>query len=363
MDILEENDNFSLSDEVNGPVLAVAVSIQSFMGIITNLFVLIFTLCHPKTMKEPSIIFLTNFVLVNLPVVFIVMPSLVVTAAAGEWVFGKIPEEKNGTCQFVGFVFVYTGFLMLLTLGVISVDRFLFLVKPVIHKRFMKTWVALVIVIIVWVLSCLLSIPPYFGLSQFVFVSSIGTCGIIWTGQQNYLLFFCLATTVVIVIILITTVWTFCFTRKFIQRIVHQHHLNSVKDTNNSKHVYTQRMKKLIGVFGMLLLGMMLTYLPGILVAMVAAVIGNKVPTVVFTSAMVLFFFNFILNPVIQSYFRRDVYEYVMHLFKDFKSICGQKLDVSKATMSRNHNGNSGHAPEFCTYDIHGEPDIYSEHV
>ena len=334
MDILEKNDNFSFSDEVNGPVLAVAVSIQSFMGIFANLFVLIFTLCHPKTMKEPSIIFLTNFVLVNLPVVFIVMPSVVVTAATGEWVFGKTPEEKNGTCQFVGFVFVYSGFLTLLTLGVISVDRFLFLVKPVIHKRFMKSWVALVIVILVWILSCLLNIPPYFGLGQIVFLRSIGTCGTIWTGQQNYLLFFCLATTVVIVIILITTVWTFCFTRRFIQRIVHQHHLNSGKDTDNSKHVYTQRMKKLIGVFGMLMLGTILTYLPGILVAMVASVIGNELPTAAFTSAVVLFFFNFILNPVIQSYFRRDVYEYVVHLFKALKSICGQKLDVSKATIS-----------------------------
>ena len=138
MDILEKNDNFSLSDEVNGPVLAVAVSIQSFMGIIGNLFVLIFTLCHPKTMKEPSISFLTNFVLVNLPVVSIVMPSVVVTAATGEWVFAGTWEEKNGTCQFVGFVFVYTGFLTLLTLGLISVDCFLLLVKPDIHKRFMR---------------------------------------------------------------------------------------------------------------------------------------------------------------------------------------------------------------------------------
>ena len=44
------------------------------------------------------------------------------SAATGEWVFGRTQEEKNGTCQFVGIVLVYTGFLTLLTLGVIDIS-------------------------------------------------------------------------------------------------------------------------------------------------------------------------------------------------------------------------------------------------
>ena len=163
MDILENNDNFTLSQDVHGPLLAVAVSIEFVFSFIINLFLLIFTLCHPKTLKEPSIIFLTNFVLVNLLLTVIVMPSIIVSAATGEWVFGGTPEEKNGTCQFVGFVFTFTSWLIVLTLGVISVDRFLFIVEPFIHERFMKTQVALIILICVWILSCLINTPPWTG--------------------------------------------------------------------------------------------------------------------------------------------------------------------------------------------------------
>ena len=127
MDILEDNDSFTLSQDIHGPLLMVAVSIEFVFSFIINLFLLIFTLFHPKTLKEPSIIFLTNFVLVSLLLTVIFMPSIIVTAAAGEWVFGRTPEEKNGTCQFIGCVFTFTSWLIVLTLGVIFVDRFLLL--------------------------------------------------------------------------------------------------------------------------------------------------------------------------------------------------------------------------------------------
>ena len=281
---------------------------------------LIFTFCHPKKLKEPSIMFLTNFVFANLLTTVVFMPSIIVTAAAGEWVFGRTPEEKNGTCQFVGFVFCYAGFLTVLTLAVISVDRFLFIVEPFIHERFMKTWVALIILICVWILSCLINIPPYFGLGKYVFLRSIASCGLIWPGQRYYLIYFCVLTSTIIMLILITTVWTFCFTRRVIFKIKQQHSTNS-EDRQN--HLYVKRIKKLVGVFGMLLAGTILTFLPGILVATIEAVVDdNRQPTTLFTTVLVLFLLNSILNPIIQSYFRRDVYDFLATKVLKTKSMC-----------------------------------------
>ena len=104
--ILENNHNFTLS-----PLLAVAVGIECAFAFIINLFLLIFTFCHPKKLKEPSNMFLTNFVLINLLMAVVIMPTIIVTAATGKWMFGGTPEEKNGTCQFVGFVFTCTTWL------------------------------------------------------------------------------------------------------------------------------------------------------------------------------------------------------------------------------------------------------------
>ena len=332
MDILDYNYNFTLSKEVHGPLLAVAVGVELVFAFIVNLFVLIFTLCHPKTLKEPSIIFLTNFVLVNLLMVVVVMPSIIVTAATGEWVFGRTPEEKNGTCQLVGFVFVYTGFLTLLTLGVISVDRFLFIVEPFIHMRLMKARVAVVIVICIWISSCLLNIPPYFGLGKYVFLSAIGSCGPIWPGQRHYLIYFCTLSSVIICIILLTTVWTFCFTGRLIKNISKQRSTSEEEDN----HIYRRRIKKLVGVFGMLLTGTLLTFLPGILVAMIEAVVGNRLPTPVFTAVVVVFLLNNAINPIIQSYFRRDIYEFFVHCYKMSLRIMDVTFEKSTINTSQN---------------------------
>ena len=48
MSILEVNDNFTLSKEVNGPILATTFVVELFLALGINLFVLIFTLCHPQ---------------------------------------------------------------------------------------------------------------------------------------------------------------------------------------------------------------------------------------------------------------------------------------------------------------------------
>ena len=42
----------------------------------------------------------------------------------------------------------------------------------------------------------------------------------------------------------------------------------------------------------MLLTGTLLTFLPGILVAMIEAVVGNRLPTVVFTALWLLCFYS-----------------------------------------------------------------------
>ena len=319
MDILSDNYNFTLSQDVNGPLLSIAVGIVCAFAFIINLFLLVFTLCHLKKLKEPSVLFFTNFVFANLLITIVVMPSIIVSAAAGEWVFGRTPEEKNGTCQFVGFVLCYNGFLTALTLAVISVDRFLFIVEPFIHERFMKTWVAFIILIFVWILSLLINIPPYFGLSEYAFLPYLASCGLILSDQQEYLIYFCILTSMVIMIILITTIWTFCFTRRVIFKIKQQHS-TSIEDRQN--HLYVRRIKKSVGVFGMTLAGTILTFVPGLLVAFIEAVVGDRQPAAIFTTVMVLFLLNSVLNPIIQSYFRRDVYDFLTTKVLKTKSMC-----------------------------------------
>ena len=72
----------------------------------------------------------------------------------------------------------------------------------------------------------------------------------------------------------------------------------------------------------MILAGAILTFVPGILVATIEAVVDGAQPKTIFTTASVLFLLNSVLNPTIQSYFRRDVYDFLTTEVLKTKSMC-----------------------------------------
>ena len=79
-----------------------------------------------------------------------------------------------------------------------------------------------------------------------------------------------------------------------------------------------------MGVFGMILAGTILTFLPGLFVATIEAVVGgNRQPDNNLSLLwLVLFLLNSVLNPTIQSYFRRDVYDFLATKVLKTKSMC-----------------------------------------
>ena len=75
----------------------------------------------------------------------------------------------------------------------------------------------------------------------------------------------------------------------------------------------------------MILAGTMLTFVPGLLVATIEAVVGgnsDRQPTTIFTTTFVVFLLNSVLNPTIQSYFWRDVYDFLTTKVLKTKSMC-----------------------------------------
>ena len=133
-----EDTNFTLSEDINGPLLATAIGIEMVTGFITNSFVLILTLCYLKAWKQPSTIFLTNMLLTNLITVLLVMPFSVITCATGEWIFGNTINQKVAVCKFSAYISSYSVVAITLSLVLLSFDRFFFIVKALQHEKYMK---------------------------------------------------------------------------------------------------------------------------------------------------------------------------------------------------------------------------------
>ena len=146
------NSTIWLLGEVSGPAIAVVVCIEFLLGFPSNLFIIIHTLRYGKEcINKPSTFLFFILALSNLLMILLYWPFWIVSSAAEEWLFGSTDYTRDILCQIQGFVFVYLIVASLHTLAVISVDRFLNIVKPQIHKKYMTWKVSLGIMAILWV--------------------------------------------------------------------------------------------------------------------------------------------------------------------------------------------------------------------
>ena len=145
-------------------VLATVLALILTIGILTNVFIIVCTFCHPKSIKSSSIIFLLGSSFANvIPLVSLISVQIVVTSAE-EWVFGSTTEEKELACAinayFTGLSYRTASY----SLATISVDRFVFLVKP---RYFKPVPSAVALVVIMLLLAVYQVIPTVFGRAVF----------------------------------------------------------------------------------------------------------------------------------------------------------------------------------------------------
>ena len=305
-DTLEENFNFTLSEDINGPLLAAVIGIEMVAGLLTNSFVLILTLCYLKAWKQPSNIFLTNMLLCNLFTAIFVMPLNIISLASGGWIFGVTVKQKVITCGFAAYMYWNSVLLITLSLMLLSFDRFFYIVHALRYRQHMTSIKAVVVVAISWVVAALLNMTPFFGFGDFRFLESYAGCSPIWEGEMGFVIYTLIIFVLIIGSIIVTSLWTFCYTHSFLRKRKDKAvNFFTSSARKNSLEVYASARRKLIGLFGILMFIHIFCYLPGILTAIVVLFID--LPKEVYASSYVLFLCITTLSPLAQSYFRGDV--------------------------------------------------------
>ena len=305
---MDLNNNFTLDEGINGPLLAAVILIETVAGLITNSFVLIVTFCFIKNWKKPSIIILTNMLLNNLVITLLVMPFSIITAASGEWIFGSTVNQKESVCEFAACLFTYSFFTAIESLVLVSFDRFFFIVKALQYKRHMTVNKAVIIVAASWILAAFLSILPLLGFGAYEFAFSFATCIPGWEGQIGYSIFIFLIILICISSIVVTTIWTVCFTRKHLRSTA----TGPIPTDTQCNNVYSSQQRRIIGLFGMLILVHLLCYIPALFLVFIALFTG--IPSVPYAIAFVFYLLLTSLIPLVQSFFRRDIREAVVKI-------------------------------------------------
>ena len=317
--------NYTFTGDFSPEAVAGVLSIEMILALIANGVVLVITIYQRKSWKQSSTIFFTSLILAHL-VLTLYLPFTIAALAAGEWIIGSTDEEKQGTCDFTGFIIIYCGYVMLMTLSLVSIDRFLFIVKPHLHKRFMSPRVALVLVIIVWMLTAAIFCLGFINGSGVVYqyIDNVGGCYVYSTSPIPSIFRFSFAS-LILSIIIITSVWTFCFTRKFINN----------QSMIVGESVYASKKKRLFGIFGSMMLVYGIFFTPSIFFATLLAIVNS--PGVLTISALIFFFLVVVLSPVVQAYFRPEINSVIANI------VCRKMLKkkLNPATTSSTCNTSS----------------------
>ena len=286
--------NFTFTGEFSGPAVAAVLTVEMILALIANGVVLSITLYQRKSWKQPSTIFFTSLILAHLVLNLLYLPFDIIALAAGEWIFGSTDEEKRGTCSFVSYLYWHIADVISMTLAAISFDRFLFIVKPHLHKRFMRPWVALTITIAIWILSAVLGTLPFFDIGHYSYVNESGYCTLIGVDLAAFVIILVIIL-LVVGIIIVTSLWTFCFTRRFF----------NAQSVIAGESVYASKKKRLFGIFGSILLIYGTYYFIAALVFFLRIFIF--LPYEFNVTSYIGFCFVTIASPIIQSYFRPEI--------------------------------------------------------
>ncbi|XP_011404222.1 PREDICTED: rhodopsin, GQ-coupled-like [Amphimedon queenslandica] len=300
--------DFVLMGDLNSTTYAAVLGIEGVIGIIVNVAVLLMTLYQRKSWNQPSTIFFTSLLLSNLIIaLWYFMSSIAV--GAEEWIFGNTFKEKNASCLILGYMFWNGGMIIVATLAALSFDRFLFVVKPYLHKRFMRPRVALILIIGVWLLCSLINTTPFYGFGVYRYQSRSGICSPSYEASGFfYVLYLVVVYSIIYFVIAFTSIWTFCFTRRFIQ--------NQVEIVGSS--VYESRRKRLFGIFGYMLLSYVIALLPSYITGIIS--MFYQLPANVHLGTVVANGSFIISNPIIQSYFRPEIVTVIKNLWNKIRN-------------------------------------------
>ncbi|XP_060788843.1 5-hydroxytryptamine receptor 7-like [Neoarius graeffei] len=125
-----------------------------------NLLVVV-SVCSVKKLRQPSNYLIVSLALADLSVALAVMPFVSVTdLIGGRWIFG----------QFFCNVFIAMDVMCctasIMTLCVISIDRYLGITRPLTYPVRQNGWCMARMVLSVWLLSASITLPPLFGWAQ-----------------------------------------------------------------------------------------------------------------------------------------------------------------------------------------------------
>uniref|UniRef100_A0AAV2MRG2 Alpha-1A adrenergic receptor n=1 Tax=Knipowitschia caucasica TaxID=637954 RepID=A0AAV2MRG2_KNICA len=141
---------------VKAVVLGFVLGGLILFAVVGNILVILSVVCH-RNLRTVTNYFIVNLAVADLLITSIVLPFSAILEILDRWVFGRV------FCDIWAAVDVLCCTASIMSLCVISVDRYIGVSYPLRYPAMMTKRRALLAVLLLWVLSVIISIGPLFG--------------------------------------------------------------------------------------------------------------------------------------------------------------------------------------------------------
>ena len=223
-----------------------------------NVYVII-SIFRKHLYNNPTMMLLLSLATADLLICIIVLPVTIITGIADSYIFGDTDYVRCQVCQ-MGLLFHIFTFASIYTVALISMERFLYIWRPLRYKKYITVKIVRSLIVAAWLLSTAVSVTPLFGFGTLSFGKSALTCTLAFKGYSRlakntwYLLFLALVGMIPIMTLIVTNVWVFCIalksTKKHYKTMNQQKYVDDLlKRINQEKNKQELRLiKTFIGI-------------------------------------------------------------------------------------------------------------------
>jgi hypothetical protein len=321
-----------VKDRVSGIVTATFLLLFLVVGLPWNLLV-IATIVKQRLYTQPTIILLLSLASTDLVLLVFHVPQAMIVGFHGEYLFGNSDRVRCSVCSKTGFIPVLFGLNSTFQITLMSIDRFLFIYKPLKYDRYVTVWRTVIAIALSWIVAVVLSILPLTGFGNISYVTI--QCDIeVNPGNDMYgilvLTVFCLA----VIPVLVSNMWVCCIVQRNIRAIYKVRRSQKTCEQTPDEITFYQSLRKkrherelhVVKVFGALLCSNTISWLPIIVLTLIQFT-GMAVPDSAIDAVQVFFLSQAAVHPIIETTLIKEVRQ-------PLKAIlfcpCAARLDTSQ---------------------------------
>ena len=288
------------------------------VGIPSNIIIIV-SIIQQKLYKETTHVLLLNLAISDALLCLLVMPLVVVTGFAGEYIFGDSDYTRCQMCQ-TGVVFVALTVFAVNVLAIITLDRFIFFKFPMHYSSYVTIPRVTAVVTILWIISTFESVLPLFGFGEITFAFSLSACVLNLFGEGrltsniNYGILLLVLNLIPLATIITFNIWIACIASQQV-KIVYR----TRRSFGNKEELrkYNQGLRKqirkkknrkqleLVRAFGIILISTIIVWAP--MMFHVVTTIFQEVPLGFYSFAFLSFIMHSVLHPVIEGCFIPEI--------------------------------------------------------